>query len=95
MDAFAFVQDSTKDDGADSAMESEAECRCGATIGNTNVWDGIEPPAYLLPPNEDSPAGKSIVDAKDGECDIEAFVYTGKMARGATPGHPFVFSTCD
>ena len=50
MDAFALVRDSKQ--ASPDGMQKNMECRCGATAGNHNVWDGVTPPKFLLPPNQ-------------------------------------------
>ena len=84
MDAFALVRDSTKS----SAEEKDMECRCGATAANKNVWEGVEPPNFLLPMNAAAAEGKTLSSAKDGECDVSGYVFTGKgmQRKRRTPG---------
>jgi len=83
MDAFAFVHDSTDPHTAGN-MAPESECRCGATAKNIDIWGGTSVPAFLLPPTESDVGGKSVDQATNGECDIEAFVSETTMVDGST-----------
>eukprot|EP00421_Protoceratium_reticulatum_P032801 CAMPEP_0168470576 /NCGR_PEP_ID=MMETSP0228-20121227/58805_1 /TAXON_ID=133427 /ORGANISM="Protoceratium reticulatum, Strain CCCM 535 (=CCMP 1889)" /LENGTH=839 /DNA_ID=CAMNT_0008486393 /DNA_START=1 /DNA_END=2517 /DNA_ORIENTATION=- len=58
-----------------------AECRCGASVLNENVWHGKTPPTALL--FQDGPDGPW--DHNAGECPLLLLRYTGYFASGGMP----------
>merc|ERR1719272_1029094 len=96
MDAFAFVHDSAAKETKEHHFETEAECRCGASAHNTDVWEGVTAPSYLLPPAHGDKGQVSVDKAIEGQCDIESFHYSGKMAeKGTSVPEDIMFATMD